>query len=196
MRPNVERKKGSWHEADLECFTRMACDVDGDFGEIGVFRGGTLAKLIPFAKKQKKQTHGFDSFLGTAQPGTYDSRPKGDLSVGGPENFVKIMRWRGFIPDAYKMWIGYIPACFHRAEHLRFSFVIVDVDNYQATKDSLEWVWSRINTGGILALDDFYPHGDQEATKAIKEFVRDQTDFYILDYFNHQLFLKKLGCII
>ena len=74
---------------------------------------------------------------------------------------------------------------------VRLSFVILDVDNYVPTRDSLKWVWPRINRGGILALDDFYPFGDVDSTKAIKEFLRERNDYYFLDFFNFQLFLRK-----
>jgi len=166
----------------------------GEFAEIGVWRGEASQKLIRLSLAQNKRTHLFDSFCGMGEPGSFDSgsHPKGEFDVGGLAGFRSIMESHGFSNDEYFAWEGFIPNCFEQVSNdVRFSFVILDVDNYVPTRDSLKWVWPRINRGGILALDDFYPFGDVDSTKAIKEFLRERNDYYFLDFFNFQLFLRK-----
>jgi predicted O-methyltransferase YrrM len=99
----------------------------------------------------------------------------------------------GVSREAYRLWAGYVPDCFRDVdEHLRFSFVILDLDHYEPTVEALQWVWPRLAHGAILALDDFNPRMKGLAARAIKEFLRQANDFDIVDFFNNQLVLKKL----
>lgn len=190
----IWRKPGRWYDPDIQKYTGMVAGVKGDFAEIGVFEGETFAKLIPIAHQQGKLVHAFDSFQGMDDPGEFDWRPKGEFAVGGVNGFRKLMRKRGFGEDQYVVWDGFIPTCFEKArEDLAFSFVLLNVDNYEPTKKGLAWAWSRLNTSGVMALDDFYPDGKGEASKAIKEFLRERSDFDIVDFLNFQLALQKMG---
>ncbi len=188
----IWRKPGKWYDPDIQKYTSMVTGVKGDFAEIGVFEGETFAKLIPIAHSQAKHAHAFDSFQGMDKPGEHDWREKGQFDVGGVKGFRRLMSSRGFDWGHYYAWEGFIPHCFENAFDLKFSFVLLDVDNYEPTRDSLAWAWPRLNVGGVLALDDFYPHGEGEASKAIKEFLRERNDFDIVDLVNFQLVLRKL----
>jgi len=190
----IWRAPGRWHDADIQRYTGMISGVVGDFAEIGVFEGETFAKLIPIAQRQGKSIHAFDSFQGMDDPSEFDWRPKGQFAVGGEDGFRKLMGKRGFERHQYSTWEGFIPECFVKApKDISFSFVLLDVDNYQPTRIGLDWAWSRLNVNGVMALDDFYPNGDREASKAIKEFLRERTDFDIVDFVNFQLALRKMG---
>ena len=189
----IWRKPGRWYDPDIERYTGLVSQVPGDFAEIGCFEGETFAKLIPIARAQGKGVHAFDSFVGMDVPGQLDWRPKGQFDVGGPNGFRRIMKKRGFNEDEYQVWDGFIPDCFDKAPaSISFSFVLLDVDNYEPTRVGLEWAWAHLRHGGIVALDDFYPDHQGEASKAIKEFLRTQNDFDIIDHLNFQLILRKL----
>lgn len=188
------RSPGYWHWGDLRRFTAMVKNVMGDFAEIGVWRGEASRKLIRLSSFQGKKTHLFDSFKGMDEHGSFDSgfHPKGRFDMGGLAGFRSIMKSHGFSEDEYFAYDGFIPTCFEKVpKQLRFSFVIVDVDYYVPTLDTLKWVWPLISKGGILALDDFKPMSDMECSKAIKEFFRERNDYSRLDFLNFQLFLRK-----
>ncbi len=191
----VVRKSGAWSHADIQRLAGWVAGTPGDFAEIGVYKGDAFRKVVAEASAQGKTAHAFDSFEGMDTPGPEDGDeyPKGKLDVGGAGRFLQIMKEHGLDEEAFRIWAGFIPACFEEVgDAIRFSFVILDVDHYQPTVDALAWVWPRLNRGGILALDDFIPTHDRLATKAIKEFLRKHGDYDIRDYFNHQLILAKL----
>lgn len=191
---HCERHHGSWHHADLEWMARTVKDVPGDFAEIGVYRGATFRKLATLAHDQDKIAHAFDSFHGMGDPGPEDGEhyPKGKFDVGGPRAFMSLMDEAGVARDYYRLWPGYIPFCFESfPAQLRFSLVLIDVDHYQPTADSLLWAAPRINRGGILALDDYIPAIDLLATKAIKEFLAIESGFDTVAEFNQHLILRK-----
>ncbi len=193
--PRVERQHGSWHYSDIEWLADKVRSVGGDFAEVGVFRGSAFRKVASLAAQQHKLAHAFDSFAGMAEPTAADGMqyPQGMFDIGGPEQFVRLMTKAGVPRESYRLWPGYVPACFEPApESLRFSFVILDLDHYQPTVDALEWLAPRIHDGGLLALDDFVPAHDQLATRAIREFLARDKHFEQIACFNQQLVLRKI----
>ena len=138
--------------------------------------------------------HAFDSFHGMSAPGPEDSGqyPKGKFDIGGPESFVLLMDEAGIPREHYRVWPGFVPACFEPfPAESRFSLVVIDVDHYQPTADSLHWAVPRVSAGGILALDDYLPAINRLATKAIKEFLASVSEFDRVAEFNQQLILRR-----
>ncbi len=192
--PDVPRRHGSWNHADIEWLAPKIANVAGDFAEIGVFRGAAFRKLAELAAAQNKHAHAFDSFAGMGEPTAADGSgyPKGKFDIGGPAEFERLMTKAGVARERYTMWAGYVPDCFRTVpSELRFSFVILDVDHYQPTVDSLQWLVPRITPGGILALDDYVPRCGALASKAIDEFLAEDKLFCRIAQFNHQLILQK-----
>jgi O-methyltransferase len=193
--PQVERRCGSWHHADIEWMANRVRNIPGDFAEIGVFRGAAFRRVAALAAQQGKRAHAFDSFVGMDEPTAADGwqYPKGKFDIGGPGQFIELMTEAGVSRESYQVWAGYVPACFANVpEALRFALVILDVDHYQPTVDALRWLPARISDHGILALDDYLPRQNAMATKAIKEFLTTDHGFEQIADFNQQLILRKL----
>lgn len=191
------RRSGSWDPRDIERMVDYVKKngVQGDFAEIGVYRGEAFQCLVHQAREVGRLAHAFDSFCGMAEPTVFDGAnyPKGKFDVGGVEEFKKLMLERGVAASFYQTWPGFIPQCFsHVPATLNFALVILDVDHYQPTVEALHWVWPRLSVGGLLALDDFIPSQAGLATRAIKEFIRQRNDFDIVDIYNNQLILAKI----
>jgi hypothetical protein len=197
--PLKDEKWGSWSDYTLERFSRMAEAVHGDFVEIGVAYGATFHRLVSVAEMQGKMAYGIDSFQGMAPPGPFDrqdfeagAHTRGKFSSGGAETFRKLMDDRAIRRESYTLYEGFIPEVFQQVPiQLRFSLCIIDVDHYQPTIDSLEYAWPRLSPGGILLLDDCALSWDRESSKAIKEWLSSCNDYWIIDYYNNQLFLSK-----
>jgi hypothetical protein len=187
---------GVWSDSTLARFAAKAADVRGDFAEIGVAYGRTFQKLVSIAASQGKLAHAFDSFAGMAEPGQFDTNahPKGQFDVGGHEAFARRLDESRISPEEYRLWEGWIPDCFRGYDGSnQFSFAIVDVDHYEPTRLALDWIWLRTSLNGLVLLDDFSPDcADTESTKAISEFLRSNSQFEILDYYNFQLMIRKV----
>jgi O-methyltransferase len=174
-------------------------NIPGDFVEIGVANGSTFHRLVPLASGHGKIAHAIDSFQGMAAPGVNDRKEgepgahtQGQFACGGLEGFRQIMNQHGLKSDHSCLWEGFIPSAFQQVpQDLIFSFAIIDVDHYQPTRDSLEWLWPRLNSGGILCWDDCALSWDRESSLAIKEWLSLSVGITILDYYNNQLFLTK-----
>jgi hypothetical protein len=192
--PHVSRRTGTWNHADIEWLASKVRNVTGDFAEIGVFRGAAFRKLAALASEQGKLAHAFDSFVGMNDPAPEDGGhyPKGKFDIGGPDQFANLMSEAGVKRKCYELWPGYVPDCFAGVpSDQKLSLAILDVDHYHPTVDALRWLSPRISPQGILALDDFLPHADILASKAIKEFLLTEHGFEKIAFFNQQLILRK-----
>ena len=146
--------------------------IPGDIAEVGAFRGGS-SKLICEAKGDK-QLYVFDTFKGLPQVKDVDSRSlkKGDFNSS--YNFVKkylnsysnVILIKGLFPETAGPIIN-----------KKFSFVNLDVDIYQSTKDCLEFFYPRMNRGGIILSHDYSRLKGVEI--AFNEFFKDKQEVII-----------------
>ncbi len=188
--------------------------VPGDFAEVGVFQGALFKRLVAVAQVLKRKVHGFDSFVGMAEPTERDGGqyPKGALSSGGKENFRQIIlqsinrhrhlasraeRSVGALPgdirdDSFVLWEGYVPDCLQKCPVTQFSFIYIDLDHHDPTCQAIEWAWPRLAPGGVLGFDDYFPGRGKLASPPIDSFL-DQCypELRLLHFQNNQLFIKK-----
>jgi O-methyltransferase len=64
---------------------------------------------------------------------------------------------------------GYFPATAQMLEFLKLSFVHLDADLYETTKDALDFFVPRMVPGGVLILDDWKWSGCPGVEKAVTE---------------------------
>jgi O-methyltransferase len=168
--------------------------LSGDFIEIGVFRGDTFKRLALIAQALGKKAHGFDSFKGMA-PSTemdFGYYEQGKLSVGGVDSFVSLMDMEKISSSSYELYPGWIPDCFDQFKS-EIAFALIDVDQYQPTVSSLEWVWAKLQVGGIMLLDDYFRNREGLASLAIEEWLlrQDPYEVRVIDYIDTQLYIQK-----
>lgn len=152
--------------------------VDGDTAECGVFMGASSYLIMKFnADSPFSKTHFvLDSFEGLSDPDVSDGShwQQGDLSVT-EQSFIKNMR--NFRPNEhYEILKGWIPHRFSDIEDRKFSFVHIDVDLHQPTKDSIEFFYQRMEPGAILLCDDYGFDTCPGATKAVNDFMVDKPE--------------------
>lgn len=142
---SFERK---WNLKEL---VRLTHSVEGDYAECGVFRGGSAFFMCESARTHGKTVHLFDSFEGLSAPQAHEGFhwSAGDLAIS--EETV-CSNLAGF--NNYRTYKGWIPERFQEVEDLSFSFVHIDVDLEQPTRDSIEFFYPRLSQGGVLVLDD------------------------------------------
>jgi O-methyltransferase len=75
---------------------------------------------------------------------------------------------------------GWIPERFVDVESRRFALVHIDVDLYDPTKDSMEFVYPRVNPGGIILCDDYACTTCPGATRAVDDYLADKPGKMVL----------------
>jgi hypothetical protein len=167
------------------CFTllslaRMVRGVEGHFAECGVRYGKSSTFILTGAGPEStKWLHVFDSFEGLSEPSDADVQAggksewsKGDLAVA--EDIVR-QNLRDF-GDRLALHKGWIPDRFGDVADKTFSLVHVDVDLYEPTLASVEFFYPRVQSGGVIACDDYGSGHCPGAKRAIDEFFADKPE--------------------
>jgi hypothetical protein len=140
----------------------------GDFVEIGVWWGTTFVPLAELCRQAGRTIHAVDSFLGMAAPTENDGPKmfrKGALSTGGSDHFR-------MLTDSFSNVVvheGWVPDIFAEMKTLSFAFAHIDLDQYQPMLRAMNFVWSRLNAGGIMVCHDWLPDREILAAKAIRD---------------------------
>ncbi|HEX7362137.1 MAG TPA: TylF/MycF/NovP-related O-methyltransferase [Bryobacteraceae bacterium] len=151
---------------------RATAKIPGEIAEVGVFRGGS-ARLI-CEHKGGRELYLFDTWSGLPQLTEDDGGSGffGQQFAASLENVKNALR-------AYS-GVHFLPGPFPQtAEPVRnrcFSFVHLDVDLYEATRDALEFFYPRLARGAALMSHDFHAPG---VRKAIEEFFADKPEIVI-----------------
>lgn len=164
-------------------------DIPGDILEVGTWRGGTAGILTSMAPN--KTVYLADTFEGVVKASDwehYEDRAHSDTSQGVVEDLLKktlgvdnFRILKGIFPDETGEVIVGKP----------LSFVYLDLDVYQSTKDAFEFIWPHLSPLGVVAFDDY---GMISACEGISKFVnevRDDPDKLFLQNMNGQAYIIK-----
>ncbi len=125
--------------------------IPGDIAEVGVYKGGS-AKIICSAKGDK-HLHLFDTFEGLPKVEDIDMVwPFYEGKFAASYDSV-----REYLKDGDNVFFykGIFPQTSDPVKDKVFSFVNLDVDCYESTKQCLEFFYSRMSSGGILLSHDY-----------------------------------------
>ena len=178
---NTTVRELRYHALQQLIHTVLENDVPGDFAECGCWKGLSAyitCRMIQDLSKQPRRFHIFDSFEGGLSDKTSEDR--GDRTIAREREhdeknyFSSTMdqlqqALSGF--DFYSLNEGWIPERFPEYESHRFAFANIDVDLYEPTRDSFEFFFPRLASGGIIYCDDYNAAFFPGAKKAIDECV-------------------------
>ena len=131
--------------------------------EVGVYQGGS-SKIICEIKGNKK-LHLFDTFQGlpeiTEKDTTFGKKLwEKDLCSDTSLEIVK--NYLSEYKNVY-FYQGEFPSTSEPVTDSKFSFVHLDVDLYQSTKDCLEFFYPRLVHGGVILTHDYHGTGVHNA---------------------------------
>jgi len=154
--------------------------IEGDFVEVGVYRGSTARLIHKYAPERK--LHLFD---------TFDGFPEQSIHADGEKanNIVTNKLFRDTTLEAVKKRIssannnvhfyqGYFPETVpENFGDKQFALVHLDADLYQPTFDGLEFFYPRLSRGGLLLIHDY--NGWIGARKAVDDFFAEKPEIPI-----------------
>ena len=147
----------------------QALHLEGDLVELGVYRGGTalITATIMRESGDARPLHLVDGFVG--MPGITDGVDRlreGDLGSASADDVRAAL---APFPWA-RVHEGLIPEILGEIDAGRIAWAHIDVDIYAAVRDSLEWVYPRLATGGTIVVDDYAFPSCPGARRAVDEF--------------------------
>jgi hypothetical protein len=145
---------------DVEVLCEYAGRLNGNFAELGVFRGGSA--LILCSLKRDNPLYLFDTFAGNPGGDEFDAEStllgtyKGDLEEVKQllKDYDKVYITQGIFPDV-------------EIEERTYCFVHIDVDSHKATKAGLDYFYPRMDAGGVIIIHDIPL---EPVTRAVHDF--------------------------
>ncbi len=148
----------------------------GDVAQLGVYKGGTAKMIAECFKRTNKNIYLFDTFEGLPPSSQADGKKNQALKTENDFNDVDFREveelFRPYTSVVLKK--GFFPQTAHDLTDARFSFVYLDADLYQSTKDGLNFFYPRMLPGGVIMLDDYGTPIWPGIQKAVQEFCEEQ----------------------
>lgn len=212
--------------ADLDLFHRTVCDkvsgytmtsperivnvidsveyivknnIDGDFVECGVWKGGcVMAAIYTLIKLDEldRNIYLYDTFEGMTVPTNDDVAFSGDKAIDVyNELYQNDEDWCGaslqevqgnikkleYPEDKIHFIQGNVEETIPKAVPEKISLLRLDTDWYKSTKHELENLYPLVSEGGVIIIDD-YGHW-AGARKAVDEYIEDKAVFlHRIDY--------------
>ena len=189
--------------------TLMACrhvarnDIEGDFVECGVWRGGNAMIAADIFSRHCKpaKIYLYDTFAGMTEPTMHDietttgeqasaryARERrdayNDWCYASLDDVQQNLKEVGLLSDYVRMIEGDVLETLKNEDNLpnNVSVLRLDTDWYESTKMELEVFWPRLQPGGIMMVDDYGHWGG--ARKAVDEFFAEggRPFFQYIDY--------------
>lgn len=203
----VIRKFNSREVSRLLYFRRMfdlVGDVQGDVVECGVAFGWSLLALCFLAKDEQKgrKIWAFDSFEGFPEPSTHDSGvslEKQAYEAASVESVTKFLGASGLERDFIHSQITFVKGFFNESlDKYRggpIAFLHLDGDLYESYRDSLEQMFPKMATGGVVLFDEYMGNIDNikwpGAQKAIDEYFGEKKSEICRDSASGKYYLVK-----
>lgn len=163
----------------------VANNVDGDFVECGVWRGGSAMAIVYKLKELgilDRQLWLYDTFSGMTAPSQKDveaqsgknakalleETTKGDGNniwcVASKEDVSANILATGYAASNIKLVEGDILETLNREIPEKISMLRLDTDWYESTKKELQVLYPRLVSGGVCIIDDYgYWRGSRAA---------------------------------
>ena len=170
----------------IEQAVQAVANVPGDACEIGCYRGlSAWLAADGFRRQGKKLTfHLCDSFEGLSQFGDKDRGGRIMDELRARTKFAcaeEVVRRNLSEFDFIVTHKGWVPEPFADLKDMRFCYVHIDVDLHDPTRDSLGFIWPRLNQHGVVLLDDYGTLSFPGARIAVDEFFKDLTDYVLYE---------------
>ncbi len=168
---------------ELWSLVEQSAKLEGALIEVGVYRGGTGALIAERARLCgiTDTVYLCDTFKGVVKANAKDSRyVGGEFEDTSRERVEELVKGR-FQLDNVRILEGIFPEdTAGLIEDGKFRFCHVDVDVYTSAKDIVEWIWDKLEIGGIIVFDDYGNAGTDGITKYVNEMR--QTDGLVITY--------------
>ena len=156
---------------------RNQLSCQGDFVELGCYKGDTSLLLAEVLKGTEKKLWIYDSFEGLPEKSEADESALG-MNFKGGELYVtkrevkeRFLRAGLSVPVIKKAWFSELTGK-DLPEEVALAFL--DGDFYESIRDSLKLVESKMAEGGIIVVHDYQNPALPGVAKAVEEWAREQ----------------------
>lgn len=168
--------------------------IKGDYLEFGCYTGVTFMLAHRHSRLSGLNMHlyAFDSFQGLPEPKGIDSHSqwKEGMCLQGIEEFKKVIYHAGIKDEEFTLVPGFYSESLTKStlDKLKIekaALVYVDCDLYESTVPVLNFVLPLLQTGTIIAIDDFYCFNadpDRGEQRALREFLEKNPEIELVEF--------------
>tara|TARA_B100001057_G_scaffold234218_1_gene234534 strand:- start:16677 stop:17450 length:774 start_codon:yes stop_codon:yes gene_type:complete len=183
----------------LSNLIKIAPIQEGDIAECGCWKGLSSSIIASELKNKnfKNNFYIFDSFEGLSEFNNFDFR-ENNKNIDAEKirkHFASSLEMVKANLSEFSKFInfkkGWVPKRFKEVKDNKFSFVHIDLDLYEPTKESLNFFGEKIIKGGIILLDDYGSLDFPGAKLATDNFLKNNNGFSFLPLSYGSAFLIK-----
>lgn len=168
--------------------------VEGDYLEVGVWRGGLSALIgMTFNKFSplKRILYLADTYEGMPKTVSQDNFYKGGELADTSEAVVEDLFKRCNVSNV-KILKGYFPQDTSMLiDSDKFAYVHIDVDIYESAKNTFDWAWPKVSQYGMIVFDDYGYSSTEGVTKFIDDYVSHLPDAMFIFNMGGQAIVMK-----
>ena len=152
---------------------QYAYSLEGEAAEVGIYKGGTslfIARAMP-----AKRLYMYDTFSGMpVEDESIDFHSIGEFADCSLVEVINLLHTHNVGNTFFR--VGIFPESIGDERNKEFCFVHVDGDQYQTTKDAIEFFYPRLVSDGIMVFDDFDWIHCRGVRKALDEFFANRVE--------------------
>lgn len=154
--------------------------IEGDFAELGVWRGNTAAILAYYAKKHNRKVYLFDTFEGFHKKDLQGIDSNKEMAFDNT-SIELVKHTIGEHVDVCEFVKGYFPRSITQLhQSTKYSIVSLDCDLYEPMKAGLDFFYPLLSKGGLLLIHDYSNLSWDGSKKAVDEFCKKNNEHVIL----------------
>jgi hypothetical protein len=158
----------------------LAENIEGDFAELGVWRGNTASVLAYYALKANRKVFLFDTYEGFNKKDFNGVDSEKEMAFDDT-SLKMVMEVIGNESEVCEFVKGYFPETITENYKARkYSVVSLDCDLYDPMKAGLKFFYPLMTSGAIFLLHDYSSLFWTGSKKAIDEFCKENNEHVIL----------------
>lgn len=178
---------------ELWSLARQMDGLEGDFLEVGVWRGGSGCLLAMASQRPGRRVLLADTFEGVVKAGELDTRYSGGEHSDTDIDLVNALVARCGVIDRVETLKGVFPEFNSERVGERLALLHIDVDVYESARSVLEWALPRLQIGAVVVFDDYGFFGCEGVTRLVNEFMVGNQDFRFLHDLNGHAVLIRVA---
>lgn len=170
LNPKIE-----WRVHTILWAAKKCIELDGDFVELGVNRGGFCQSILTYLdfNAHNKKFWLFDSFEGQFHYDILNSEEttgikEKNYNYQNSYDYVKSL----FKNDNVEIIKGLVPDSLSSYNGHQVAFLSIDMNSSIPEIAALEFFWEKVVAGGVIVLDDYCYYGHLDQYIAMNDFCR------------------------
>jgi hypothetical protein len=174
------KQTGSWGSGDIHWRAYVACwaankgkDLEGDFVECGVNRGGlamTIMQYINF-KTLPKKFYLLDTYCGLSEKFISEEEKHLGISAGGYDECYEQVKITFRDYPNVEIIKGTVPDTLPQVKSQKVAYLSIDMNCMEPEIAAAEYFWDKMVRGAVMLLDDYGWRGHIMQKKAFDNFA-------------------------